>query len=275
MSGVLTCKAVKKLVSFVIGFILVSSCVWGATLDEVLSKINSVAQKSKDQVKSLKILAETQIKNGNDLIETNVVVYQKGDKIRSEVKAKDKNSPYADALNAVVIMNGKDVWFISPVMGTQKLPPGQLSPGASSMQGINDTKWINNLKKNMEFVGEEPVNGVDCYVLSVSEPTPMKIYIAKDGGYWVKIEQAGPTGEKIEVMRSGFKEIAPGVKLGYRTEMKTNGEVFSTTIIKDVNVNIDVPDSLFIVKQTPVDKAAKAKTPDQKSEWDALEKLKQ
>ncbi len=266
-------KFAKKAGLFVC-LLFVCASLWAADLDQVMSELEAASKSARDQIKSMKILAETRMNNEGESVETEVTIYQKGDKIRSEVHAKDKDSEYADALEATVIINGNDMWFISPVMGTQKMPAGQLSPG--SMQGVNDNRWINQLKDKMELDGEQSVEGIDCYVLSVKGDMPMKLYIAKDGGYWVKVEQTGPTGEKIEVLRSNFKDVADGVKMGYRTDMKMGGTVFSTTIIKSVEVNPDLSDSLFVVNETSNqgDEADIFSSPTDEK-WDALKKLKE
>ncbi len=264
----------------VLGVISFQVALWAGTLDDIVSRLDEKGKAFKAKVQTLKIVARTKGAFGDQEVEIENVVYQKGNKLRSEsqpVKA-PKDIP-AEYLKSISIFDGKDLWVISQGQ-TQRIPVDKV--GLNKMNPVGDVDWLSNLKGRLKLVGEETVNGRPCYVLAMDND--VKLYLDKETLDWLKLEQE-VGGNKIVLVRSGFKAVqgAPGVRFPRRMEMYLDGEKVADTEVVDVTINPDLPDSLFVVKTAP---APSQPSGTQKGEegliesgeggergWSALEKL--
>ncbi len=266
-------KLLSLWVVITVGFWLLG--VAAEQLDDIISKLVQKESNLRSSVKTMKIVAQTEADFGGQTVITENVIYQKGGKLRSETRPirSLKDIP-EEFLKAISIFDGKDMWVISQGR-TQKFPGANLDIG--KVNPINDMSWVNTLKDVLKFDGEKTVEGKHCYVLSADEPVPTKIYVDKETLDWIVMEQ--DLGEdKLKVKRSDFRNVpgVPGIKLPRKLEMFLNGDIIATTVVKSINVNVDIDDDLFEVSKVEeqVNSSAKnASTKTKDSNWNRLEKL--
>ena len=239
---------IVKISLFVLGVALFQVALWAGTLDEIISRLDEKGKAFKAQIQTLKIVARTTGSFGDQEVVIENVVYQKGNKLRSEsqpVKA-PKDIP-AEYLKSISIFDGKDLWVISQGQ-TQRIPIDKV--GINKMNPVGDVDWLSTLKGKLKLAGEETVNGRPCYVLTMDDN--VKLYLDKETLDWLKLEQ-NVGGNKIVLVRSGFRPVqgAPEFRFPRRMEMYLDDEKVADTEVVDVTINPDLPDSLFVVKTTP------------------------
>lgn len=266
----------KKSVFLALLFALISSVVWAADLKEIIDKIEKKQAQAKDSLTSIKIVSETITNLGESKIVMRGVVYQKGNKIRSESEPIESSSdiPEEYLQKTVTVFDGKDLWIISPT-GTQRIP--MALGDVEKLKPIDDLSWLTDYTKYMDLKGEQVVNGRPCYVISISKPSDMVLYLDKESLEWVKSEQE-INGDKMVVERKDFRSLpgVAGVSIPYRILIFMNGEKVAETTVKDVEVNPSIPETLFMVKtSTPPSPKGKAEreADNSKGAWDKLKEL--
>ncbi len=268
----------RKCVFLALLFTFLSSVVWATDLKEIMDKLAEKQAKTKNSLTSVKIISETVTSLGESKIVMRGVVYQKGNKIRSESEPIETSSdiPKEYLQKTVTVFDGKDLWIISPV-GTQRIP--MALGDVEKLKPLDDLTWLTDYANYMTLKGEEVVNGHPCYVISISKPSEMVLYLDKNSLEWVKSEQ-DINGDKMVVERKDFRSLPgiPEVSIPYKIFIFMNGEKLAETTVKDVQVNPSIPDTLFVVK-TSVPSPSKVKGKGEgegdsgKGAWDKLKEL--
>ncbi len=239
----------------VLSFLFVSFSIVGlsADLDTVLKNMKDKYKTIEDQVRTIKMTAKTTADFENKEVVTKNVTYKKGNKMRVETEP-IKTIPEIpeEYLTAVNIYDGENLWIISQGE-TQKLPVSQTEMEQGSP--LSDVSWIEDLKDKISLDGEETVDGVDCYVLKMSQPYKLSLYISKDSYDWIKMVQS-IKGQTLEILRRDFRPVegVSGFEVPYEIDVKLNGTPVTKTEVLSVSVNEELPDTLFVVRQKPVKK---------------------
>ncbi len=266
----------KRSIFLALLFAFVSSVVWAADMKEIIDKIEKKHAQAKNSLTSIKIVSETVTNLGESKIVMRGVVYQKGNKIRSENEPIETSAdiPKEYLQKTVTVFDGKDLWIMSPA-GTQRIP--MALGDVEKLKPLDDLSWLTNYTKYMNLKGEEVVDGQPCYVISISKPSEMVLYLDKESLEWVKSEQE-INGDKMVVERKDFRSLpgVAGVSIPYRILIFMNGEKIAETTVKDVEVNPSIPDTLFVVKisspPSPEEKN-KEEAGSSKGTWDKLKEL--
>ncbi len=232
-------------------FLSLSLAAYSADLDTVLTSMKDKYKTVEDKVKTIKMTAQTTADFENKEVVTKNVTYKKGNKMRVETEpVKTIPEIPEEYLRAVNIYDGENLWIISQGE-TQKLPVSQTEMEQGSP--LSDISWIEDLRDKISLAGEETINGVDCYVLKMSQPYELSLYISKDSYDWIKMVQ-NIKGQSLEIIRRDFRPIegVEGFEIPYEIDVKLNGTPVTKTEVLSVSVNEELPDSLFVVKQRPV-----------------------
>ncbi len=267
----------KKLGLLLLFLGLSSSIVWAENLKDILKALEKKQSKWQGVVNSLKIVSETTTTLGGTKVVMRGVVYQKGNKIRSENEPIESSSdiPKEYLQKTVSIFDGKDLWVITST-GTQRIP--MALGDVEKLKPIDDLGWLKKYENDIKLDGEEVVDGKPCYVIKVSNPVKIVLYLDKTSLEWVKSEQE-VNGDKLVIKRRDFRPLLKGKDLmvPYEIEMLMNGEKVAETKVKEVEVNPSLPDSLFEVKVNAPTSSQKSDVKKEKVRtkkgWDKLEEL--
>ncbi len=250
-------------------------------LRDVLQQMQAKFKNVKEKIHTIKMIAETEAYLGDSKILTENTIYQKGDKIRSETRPlTDVANIPKEYLKTVSVYDGKDMWIISKA-GVQKIPVERKD--VEQMKLLSSPDWISAFMDSFSLKGEKQVEGKDCYVLEMQEPYKMTLYIDKDLLDWIKMEQISPQGEKITIVRKDFitfTKDGDSIKLPRRIEMYVGKDLAAVTTIKDVELNVDLSDTLFTVETKNANLPSQGLSPKEdknkktiEDNWSALEKL--
>jgi len=205
------------------------------------------------EVRDMTIEQEMENVTPQGSVKSQTKMFKKGEKVRMEMQmGLQAGAPSGmGSMETIVIGDGKDYWLISPILGTQKVPP------AEGEKYQSDWQWWDRLTTEARVVGEEKVNARNCYVVEgkPKEGTAFsKLWIDKDSFFLVKAEgKADDTA--MSMVCSDFRPIHGQFQIPYRTDIFAEGKVVSTVRVTSVKVNTGLADDLFDPKK------AKAKGP--------------
>jgi hypothetical protein len=233
----------KKLVSFVAALLLVSgNLMYSQSLDDVLKEYF----KATGQDKLLKI--KTQKLTGKMLqggVEIPFMQFGKRpDKVRVEGTFQ--------GLTFKQTYNGKEGWNTNPFAGVTEAQPFTADELKSIKYQADMDGMLWNWKEKGYIVtleGKEDMEGTSCFKIKqvTKEGDSFTYYIDADS--YVMLRQ----NSKIKVMGndtdsdnyySNYMQVE-GLAVPGKIETKMNGQLMMTLIIDKVEVDIDLPDSLF------------------------------
>ncbi|MGQ9852815.1 MAG: outer membrane lipoprotein-sorting protein [Candidatus Oleimicrobiaceae bacterium] len=180
-------------------------------------------------------------------MKSQVKVFTKGEKLRVEMDmGLPRGAPAGmGSMQMVVIGDGKDYWLISPMVGTQKVPP------AEGERYRGEWQWWDQLTTEAQVVGEEKVNGRNCYLVQGKPKEGFafsKLRIDKETFLLVKGEGKS-NGTAMSVVSSDFRPVRGQFHMPFRTEVYSDGKLVSTIRVTSVKVNAGVADELFDPKK--------------------------
>ncbi len=269
----------RKWTSLLFAFLFLPAVAWGITTEELLQKLQVRAKELSAKIRSMKVVSETESTLGGKEFAIRTVVYQKGNKLRSESEPikvpPDVPKDLIAGAKTITIFDGKKMWLIADGK-PQPIPVGMGS--VDMMKPTDDMGWLQQWKDAVNLIGEEVVDGRDCYVVELTRPAKTKIYIDKATLDWIKTEQE-VNGDKIVVERKDFEELpdVPGFYIPLKLEVYMNGEKMASTRVIDIKVNPELSDTLFVVKTSA---KVEGTTPNEREggqregKWDILEQLK-
>ncbi|MFC2060948.1 hypothetical protein ACFLUV_00380, partial [Elusimicrobiota bacterium] len=156
----------------------------------------------------------------------------------------------AKGMNTIVINDGKDTWIISSFMGKQKLSNEQ------SMQYQTEKDWWNMISEKGKIIKEELVEERNCYLIEFDKDAGSifsKLWLDKKELVLIKGEIEIENMGKIVWVQSDFRDIMKKWQYPYKTLMYNEGELFSTSIVKSIEINTGLDDSLFDPDKVPLD----------------------
>ena len=233
------------LVAF-ISFILAAeegfSLEWSGAIEEIKAKYREYEETIKDMV----LLQETKTVVGDNVVTSEIKLMQKGDKFRMESKMQMPEAPDMPEgmpeMKTVMIYNGKDGWLISPFIGKKKMSSEEIR----AQQTGND--WWRYALERASIVGAEKVNERECYILDMEKRENFffsKLWIDKKSFVITKGEVEDEQGEKGLWVYSDFRKMAGDLEMPYKTEVYMNGKFLFSIIVKSIEINKDLSDSLF------------------------------
>lgn len=167
-------------------------------------------------------------------------IYKRGDMVRTDSDI-ISSTPTTTDTKSVLIYDGKNAWEITPA-GKQKLPE------EAKAQFQSEHNWWDKLSERAKIIGEEKVNGKDAYVIEITpqEKTeqPARIWLDKTNLVMLQAENKTPDGRTLKWMFSSFTAVKRW-EMPEKTQMYMDGVLVSTSDIKSIKIDQEIPDSLF------------------------------
>ena len=231
------------LLMMVLSFTLLSgegfSAEWLGVLEEIKVRYKEYEEKIKDVV----LLQETKTVMGDKIMTSEIKFMQKGGKFRIENKMQMPDMPEEmPEVKTVAIYDGKDSWLIAPFIGKKKMPTEEIK----KQQTGND--WWKYTLEKATIVGTDMVGKRECYVLDIKNREKFsfsKLWIDKKSFVLTKGEMEGEQGKTGLWVYSDFRKIKGDLEMPYKTEVYMNGELLFNIIVKSIEINKGLPDSLF------------------------------
>ena len=234
------------LLIMVLSFTLLSgegfSAEWSGVLEEIKVRYKEYEEKMKDMV----LLQEMKTVMGDKVMTSEIKLMQKGNKFRIENKmqmpgASDMPEGMPE-MKTVAIYDGKDGWLIAPFIGKKKMSAEEIK----KQQTGND--WWRHALEKATIMGTDMVGKRECYILDIENKDKFffsKLWIDKKSFILTKGEMEGEKGETGLWVYSDFRKIKGDLMMPYKTEVYMNGELLSNIIVKSIEINKNLPDSLF------------------------------
>jgi len=222
---------------------ILASSLYAQTADDILEKhFNAINQEELSSVKSLKMSA-TMSMMGQELPMT--VIQKRPNKIRSEVEMQGKKM--------LTIYNGKEGWMVNPMMGStepQRIPDAQLE-NVMSEANFFDSALYKYAEKGhtLEKLDDDEALGKSAYVLQLKQKNGqiLKFYIDKSDLLIIKtsttVDNMGMEMQ-VESLQKDYKKVND-IFFPHTIEIFSNGQLFQTTTISNIELNINFEDSLF------------------------------
>lgn len=228
----------KKITLYLVFVFIFSIMAYGETTADILNKIKAEYKSADKKITTMEMEQTITIMNDKDKIVTTSKMQKKNAKFRMEISIpmEEGNEP----MKTVVLFDGTDVWSLLPVIGKQKLT----GKDAEKYENQKDGQWWDDLE-GMEYIGDEKVDGADCYVLSKKEKEVEieKYWLNKSGLYPMKSEN------KIDdnVMTTIYSDIKTieGYKMPCKYSTYEKENLVSEVQIKSISINKELSDDLF------------------------------
>lgn len=162
-------------------------------------------------------------------------------------------------MTGIQAFDGEVAWMLMPFMG-QTEPEIMPEDQARSMREESDIDGpligYEEEGIQLELMGTEEVDGTPAYKVKVTMPNGQERFYYLETEYYLPIkvtgerEQAGQT-IRFETIMGDYKE-AGGLVMAYSIENRVEGmpQAGQTIILEDVEVNGEIPDSVFAMPET-------------------------
>ena len=219
----------------------------GMMVAELLEK-HFEARGGKDKMKSIKTVTWSA---GMEMMGMNMplsVKLKRPNKMRQDVEVAAMGAKIASAFD------GTTAWMVNPMSGSeeaQKMP--EEAANAMKEQGAIDGAVMGYMEKGYEmtYAGEEMVNDKPAHKVEVQLPEDksVTVYFDVESLLEVKTVQEGQnpmTGASGEIATypSDYREVG-GVMMAHKITAEFNGELLQTFQIDTIEVNKEIPDSIF------------------------------
>jgi outer membrane lipoprotein-sorting protein len=231
----------KLIIQFFVSLIFISSS-FSQTVDEILAKYYEAQGQEK-------LLATNTFTSKGKIIQGQFEIpftsYQKRPmKFRSEAEFQ--------GMKIISAFDGENGWSINPMMGSndpQPMTAEQLD--RMKIQSDYDGMFYNYKDKGytVEFMGKEPVDDIDTYVLKLTRPNGDIITSYIDAENYVilktksKMKIQGVDTE-AETIFSNYKYI-DDILVPFSIETKMNGKTVMQMTFDEFKYNVDLDDSIF------------------------------
>jgi outer membrane lipoprotein-sorting protein len=181
-------------------------------------------------------------------ITTTTVTYYRGEQSRVETLVEFTaeatgglgGSLKASPAETIFLMDGEDVWLVTPQNPTKKLQ------GQEATLYETEADWWRRIPENAEISGEGEYGGRDCHILSIAlrkGDKPAKAWLDKETLVFVGGE--GPYhGRWMRWVNSDFREVE-GRQIPHRTDFYVKDKATGSLIVEALEVNADLADDLF------------------------------
>ena len=211
---------------------------YSETTEDILNKIKTQYKDSENGIKTTEIEQTITVINKKEKIITNSKMQRKDDKFRMEmlIPLEEGQPPMV----TVVLYDGEDIWTLLPMIGKQKISGKAVKKYENEKSGL----WWDKIE-DMEYVGDEKIDGQDCYILVEKEEVVEvnRMWINKEGLYPMKSE-ASMGKDKITTLYTDIKTIE-GYKMPCKYSIYEKEKLISELEIKSMKINIELSDDLF------------------------------
>jgi len=231
----------KLIILFFLSLIFIGSS-FSQTVDEILAKYYE-AQGQEKLLATNTFTSKGKIMQGQ--FEIPLTSYQKRPmKFRSEAEFQ--------GMKIISAFDGENGWSINPMMGTndpQPMTAEQLD--RMKIQADYDGMFYNYKDKGytVEFMGKEPVDDIETYVLKLTRPNGDIITSYIDAENYVilktksKMKIQGVDTE-AETIFSNYKYV-DDILVPFSIETKMNGKTVMQMTFDEFKYNVDLDDSIF------------------------------
>jgi len=231
----------KLIILFFLSLIFIGSS-FSQTVDEILAKYYE-AQGQEKLLATNTFTSKGKIMQGQ--FEIPFTSYQKRPmKFRSEAEFQ--------GMKIISAFDGENGWSINPMMGTndpQPMTAEQLD--RMKIQADYDGMFYNYKDKGytVEFMGKEPVDDIETYVLKLTRPNGDIITSYIDAENYVilktksKMKIQGVDTE-AETIFSNYKYV-DDILVPFSIETKMNGKTVMQMTFDEFKYNVDLDDSIF------------------------------
>jgi outer membrane lipoprotein-sorting protein len=231
----------KLIVPFFLSLIFISSS-FAQTVDEILAKYFEVQGQDK-------LLATTTFMTKGKIIQGQFEIpftsYQKRPmKFRSEAEFQ--------GMKIISAFNGENGWSINPMMGsTEPQPMTAEQLDRMKIQADYDGMFYNYKDKGytVEFMGKEPVDDIETYVLKLTRLNGdiITAYIDAENYVILKTDskmKIQDVDREAETIFSNYKYV-DGILVPFSIETKMDGKTVMQMTFDEFKYNTDLDDSLF------------------------------
>jgi len=235
----------KMLLRTAVVFLAFSAMLTAQTLDELLQK-NYAARGGLDKIKAVKTLKlkGTMMMQGMEM-EMQIMI-KRPNKVRSEMTMQGQS--------IITATDGEKGWMVNPMAGStepQEIPKEQLkkTKDQSNIEGTLVTYKEDGT--TLKLLGKEKLEGSDVFHIEATTKDSVVRHIYLDVKSCLETMMkttVSAQGQTMDVftIQSNFKTVA-GVKFAHTTEAKVNGETAAKTEFKKIEVNVPIPDSIFVM----------------------------
>ena len=174
-------------------------------------------------------------------------IFIKGNKMRMDSKMSMpdnvKMPPGMEDITTTIIFNGNKMWMIMPFAGKVEVP---IKDQLKQQMHMN---WWESISTNMEIIGTDSIDGIDCYVLESKVKDSVtgfdKIWLEEQDFVIVKSEAKGPNGQEYVMKATDIRLIDNKWKFPYRMRMYIDGNLISDVRTKSIQINQNISETLF------------------------------
>lgn len=176
------------------------------------------------------------------------VQLKRPNKMRQDVEVAAMGAKIASAFD------GTTAWMINPMNGSeeaQKMP--EEAANAMKEQGAIDGAVMGYMEKGYEmtYAGKEMVKDKPAHKVDVQLPEDKSVAVYFDAESFLEVmsvqegqnPMTGASGE-IATYPSEYREVE-GVMMAHKVTSEFNGELLQTFVIDTIEVNKEIPDSIF------------------------------
>lgn len=220
-------------------------------ISELAQKFQERYGKLEKQVRDMAMVQEITVVTGQGNMVSQASFYYKGDKFRMDTKT-NPGQPGAMEMETTILFDGTDMWMIAPFMGKKKIS----EKDRAKYNKDRSWQWWNELARNGRIVGTEKFQGRNCYIVEYQPPKESKkddippyhrMWIDMDNLVQVKSEMMVDKKQKAVAIYSDFRKVSGNWEMPFKTEIfaEKDNQLFSTVVVKSVEVNKGVDDSKF------------------------------
>jgi outer membrane lipoprotein-sorting protein len=155
-------------------------------------------------------------------------------------------------MKIISAFDGETGWSINPMMGSNDPQPMTAEQiDKMKIEADYDGMFYNYKDKGytVEFMGKEPVDDIETYVLKLTRPNGDIITSYIDSDNYVILKQDSKmkvqgVDTEAETIFSNYKQV-DGILIPFSIETKMDGKTVMQMSFDNITYNVDVPDSLF------------------------------
>lgn len=181
-----------------------------------------------------------------------------GMEIPLDVKVKRPNKVYTSfelqGMKGIQAYDGETGWAVMPFMGKpdpEKMADDQLKQIQDQADMDGPLVGYKEKGHTVELVGKSDVEGTPVIELKVTKKNGDVVNYFLDEEYKLEVMTRTKTkmmGQEVisESYFSGYQEVGDTV-VPFQTSVKMNGQVAQTMTFEDVQINVEIDDSLFVM----------------------------
>ena len=204
----------------------------GEDVAGILAKIKAKEAKKEAEFKDIKVVMDSKMTAENMEMENTMMIVKKGKKTRTEVSMM--------GMKTVMINDGKDIWMMNTQQGKRKVS-SETEAGGQSPFG-----WSDSIQNDGAKVSDTEVNGKKCYAVEGLDKQKNKgtWYVDKSTLSLLKYE-GNHNGKVFVLINSDFKKVSGDFEMPYKMDVTNDGKQVMTNLVKSVEFNKGVDDSMF------------------------------